>query len=152
VASTAVARRGQVPARSKRASNNKADVDIDAILAEQGVGPRDISDIPTFNMTIFGEKFKVLKTVNVLQMLLFDDDDPDATARAVRSVIGLVHDDDQRRFASAYARQRDLTGKALNVIISEMIKAAADPNPSTSQRASGRTAKRTTSRALSGAS
>lgn len=155
MASTAVVRaRGQVPSRGKRSHNLRVkdgDVDIDAILHEKGLDPRDIDDIPTGNMKIFGETFRVLKAVNILGILMFDDEDEKATADAVRNIINLVHPDDQDRFKAAYSRQRDLSGAALNEIIGAMIRLAASPNPSSTPPASGRTAKRTTSRAQSGA-
>lgn len=152
---TAVVRaRGSVPPKSKRTTPKKggATVDVDAILAEKGLAPRDLDDIPTFVMTIFGEDFRVLRAVNVLSILTYDEDDERATANAVRQVIGLVHDDDQDRFKAAYSRQRDLSGAALNEIVGAMLRGAANPNPSSSSPDSGRTAKRTTSRALSAAS
>jgi len=156
MASTAVVRaRGNVPSRSKRTTPKRGkaidSVDVDAILKEKGLGPRDLDDIPTANMTIFGEDFRVLQTVNVLSILMFNDDDEKATADAVRQIIGLVHDDDQGRFRAAYAAQRDLSGAALNEIIGAMLRLASAPNPSTSQPASGRTVKATTSRPLSAA-
>jgi hypothetical protein len=157
MASTAVVRaRGSVPARSRRTTPakskpGKSDVDVDAILAEKGLTPRERDDIPTGNMTVFGESFRVLKAVNVLAILMFDDDDERATATAVRQIIDLVHDDDQDRFKAAYAKQPDLSGAALNEIIGAMLRLAASPNPTTSPPASGRTAKRTTSRQLSAA-
>lgn len=152
--STAVVRaRGSVPTRGKRAHNLrvKGDVDIDAILAEKGLAPRDIDDIPVGNMTVFGESFRVLQAVNVLQILMHDDDDEKATAEAVRGIINLVHPDDQDRFKAAYGSQRDLSGAALNEIIGAMIRLAATPKGSSSPPASGRTAKQTTSRTQSAA-
>jgi hypothetical protein len=145
-----------VPSRSNRTTpsktrGGKADVDVDAILAEKGLAPRNLDDIPTFTMNVFGENIRVLKAVNILSILMADDDDPRATAESVKQVINLVHDDDQDRFRDAYARQRDLSGAALNEIIGAMLRGAADPNPSSSPPASGRTAKRTTSKALSAA-
>jgi hypothetical protein len=153
MATSAVARRsgsGRVtPAKVKPSTSTE--VDVDAILAEKGIAPRDVEDIPTFGMTVFGEHFRVLRAVNILGLIMADDDDPQSTATSVRTIINLVHPDDRKRFQNAYAALPELSGEALNEIIAAMLSGAANPNRSASRRGSGRTAKRTTSRALSAA-
>jgi hypothetical protein len=148
MATSAVARRsgsGRVtPAKVKPSTSTE--VDVDAIIA-----PRDVEDIPTFGMTVFGEHFRVLRAVNILGLIMADDDDPQSTATSVRTIINLVHPDDRKRFQNAYAALPELSGEALNEIIAAMLSGAANPNRSASRRGSGRTAKRTTSRALSAA-
>lgn len=149
--STAVARRSSGRVTAPKSRPAKGAVDVDAILAEKGFAPREADEIPTFDMHLFGEDFRVLRAVNILGLIMADDDDPQATANSVRMIINLVHPDDQRRFQAAYARQTELRGEALNEIIAAMLAGASAPNPSPSQRDSGRTAKRTTSRRLSAA-
>lgn len=150
MASTALSRRGSgrvTPAKTKTGGY----VDVDAILAEKGLTPRAVEDIPTFSMGIFGESFTVFRSINILSMVMADDDDPQATANSVRSIINMIHPDEQKRFQAAYARQTELTGEMLNEIIAAMLRGASDPNPSPSSQGSGRTAKRTTSKRLSAA-
>ena len=151
-ASTAVAKRGSGRVTAPKPKTSKNYVDVDAILAEKGLTPRAASDIPTFTMGIFGEDFRVLHSINILSMIMADDDDPQATANSVRSIINMIHPDERKEFQAAYARQTELTGEMLNEIIAAMLRGASAPNPSPSSRGSGRTAKRTTSRKLSAAS
>jgi len=156
---TSVTRARVKPAPTKRtaskgsaATRRKSDViDIDAALEEEGEGPKDLDEIETAEITVFGEKFRVLKAINIMNFLGLDSDDPDDTARALDTVRGMIHDDDWKRFRNAYARQRNLSGKAFGIIVTRMIQAASGVNPTDSSSGSGRTASKATSRQLSAA-
>lgn len=137
------------PKGTAAAKRKPADIDIDAALAEEGEGPMDITDIPTVEVTVFGEKFRVLKVINIMNFLGLDSDDPDDTARALDTVRGMIHPDDWKRFRNAYARQLNLSGKAFGIIVTKMIQAATGANPTNTSSGSGRTASKATSRQLS---
>jgi hypothetical protein len=145
-----------MPAPTKRTtvrpSKNGSVVDVDAILAEKGLTPQAVEDIETFSITLFGEEnIRVLKTTNMFNLMMFGSDDNDDTARSVKAIVEMVHPDDQRRFKTAIARQASLSAEVLVEIINQMLSGATGANPTSSSSASGRTAKRSTSRALSAA-
>lgn len=154
---TSVTKARVKPAASKRTAGSAAAkrtitiVDIDAALAAEGEGPMELADIPTADVTVFGEKFRVLKVINIMNFLGLDSDDPDDTARALDTVRGMLHPDDWKRFRNAYAKQPNISGKAFGIIVTNMIQAATGVNPTTSSSGSGRTANRATSRQLSAA-
>jgi hypothetical protein len=128
---------------SKRTTVNRKDhVDLDAILAEKGLTPRMAEDIETFTMDLFGEKnIRVMKTTNMFNLMMFGSDDNDDTARSVKSIIEMVHPDDQRRFKAALAKVSDLSAEALTELIAAMLSGATGANPTSSRSGSGRTAR-----------
>lgn len=140
-----------LPATSKRTTmktrkSDKNHIDLDAILAEKGLTPRLADEVETFTLDLFGEKdVRILKTMNMFNLMMFGSDDNDDTARSVKSIIEMVHPDDQRRFKGAIARVSDLSAEALTEIISAMLQGATGANPTTSRSASGRTARRSIS-------
>jgi len=133
-------------------NRNGGAVDVDAVLAEKGLTPQAVEDIETFSMTLFGETdIRVLKTTNMFNLMMFGSDDSDDTARSVKAIVEMVHPDDQRRFKGAIARQASLSAEVLVEIINQMLSGATGGKPTSSSSGSGRTAKRSTSRALSAA-
>lgn len=146
---TPVRTSGRTTARKSSSVSKKGDVDLDAILAEKGLTPKLVEDIETFHLTIFGETVRVMKTTNIFNLMMFGSDDNDDTARSVKSIIEMVHPDDQRRFKNALAKVADLNADVLTEIISAMLSGATGVNPTTSPSGSGRIAKRSISAAPS---
>ena len=134
---------------TKRTSR-KDHIDIDAILAEKGLTPRMAEDIEVTTIDILGEKdVRVLKTTNIFNISMFASDDPDDTANSMRTIINMVHPDDQRRFRHALASNADLRGEAFVEIVGQMLQAATGENPTSSRSGSGRTARASISAAPS---
>jgi hypothetical protein len=126
---------------SKRASR-KDHIDIDAILREKGIMPRLAEEIDVATIDILGEKdVRVLKTTNIFNISMFASDNPDDTANSMRTIIEMVHPDDQRRFRTALARCADLSGETFVEIVGQMLQAATGANPTSSPSGSGRTAR-----------
>lgn len=144
---TAVPSKRVTPKKPRTASNGL--VDVDALLASEGLQLRVIQDIPTFPMRIFGNTYRVIKAINALALLMADSGDTDDTAKMVKSIINMIHEDDRKDFKAAYAAQPEITGEQLGLIIRSMVEGASGVHPSTSQSDSGRTASRSTSRQLS---
>ena len=138
------------PKRAKASSNGL--VDVDALLAAEGLQLRVIEDIPTFPMKVFGNTYRVIKAINSLALLMSDSGDTDDTAKMVKSIINMIHEDDRKDFKAAYAAQPEITGEQLGLIIRSMVEGASGVHPSSSQSDSGRTASKSTSRQLSAAS
>lgn len=149
MAAASVVKSGRVTPRKAKLSSSTEVVDVDALLASEGLQLRVIEDIPTFPMKIFNATFRVVKAVNSLALLMADSGDTDDTAKMVRSIINMIHPDDRKEFRDAYAAQAEITGEQLGFIIKSMVEGAAGTHPSTSQSDSGRTASRSTSRQLS---
>jgi hypothetical protein len=144
---SSVVRSGRTTSKS---ASRKDHIDIDAILAEKGLTPRLADEIEVSTIDLLGEKdIRVLKTTNIFNISMFASDDPDDTANSMRTIIEMVHPDDQRRFRHALARVADLSGEAFVEIIGQMLQAATGANPTTSPSGSGRTAKRSISAAPS---
>jgi hypothetical protein len=128
----------------------KVDLDMDAVLAEAGLTPKASNEF--FNMGMFGEVFRVRKQINLLAMILVDEDDPRSTADSIKSILDMIHEDDRGRFRTVIASHASLDSRAIDKLVGEMIKKAAEPNPTRSSRGSGSTSRRTTSKQLSAAS
>lgn len=126
---------------ARRAKASKDFIDIDAMLAEEGIQLRVIEDIPTFEIGVFGEKFQVIKAINVLSLVMADTGETDDSARLVTSIINMVAEPDRKRFKNAYARQPEVTAEQLGLIIRQMVEGAAGAVPSSSPPDSGGTAK-----------
>lgn len=147
--STSVVKPDEIIQNGHVLENVRVDIDIDALLAEAGLTPRYSKDY--FVMSVFGEKFRVRKQVNLLAFILIDEDDPKETADSIKGILDMIHDEDKGRFKTAIASNAALDGKAVNLLVQQMIQGATDPNPTNSSRASGRTRKASTSKALSAA-
>lgn len=149
---TVVASKRTTPPKPRSIAKIDDEYDIDALLAAEDATPLSMYDpvdmIPTTSVHIFGEDFRILKGINILVLGEAMSADEDETPN-ITFFFDYFHPDDIKRFKAAYARQRVLSGKALNVIVATILKAAADPNPTGPASGSGRTAGRRTSRQLS---
>jgi hypothetical protein len=147
---SSVVRSGRTTPRKSATTRSKGHIDIDAVLAEQGLTPRLADEIEVTTIDVLGEKdVRVLKTTNIFNISMFASDDPDDTANSMRTIIDMVHPDDQRRFRHALARVPDLSGEAFVVIVGQMLQAATGANPTNSRSGSGRTARASISAAQS---
>lgn len=85
-------------------------------------------DIPTAQVKILGDEFKVYKTQNYFKLLsVFDEEHP---ANLPKYIIDSVVEEDQRRVAGLIGSQRSLTVEQLYDILEDIMEAQADGNPS----------------------
>lgn len=87
---------------------------------------------------IFGQDFKVVRDVNLWGVMMVADEDP-KLSDLVRLTTSLIADEDQVRFKSLIAKQRNLKAEKLNNLISRLVEVASDGHPTSSSSASSRT-------------
>lgn len=87
---------------------------------------------------VFGEEFHVVRDVNLWSLMMVADDNP-KLSDLVRLTTSLIQDDEQVRFRTLIARQRNLTAEKLNGLISRLVEVASDGHPTDSSSGSSRT-------------
>jgi len=100
------------------------------------------------SVDVLGETFRLNSSPNAFLGLQVTAD-PEDTASLYFFLINLIHEDDQRDFKNHMARQAHLSGEDLGKIITDVLQAVADPNPTGTSSGSSRSAARTGGKALS---
>ena len=123
----------------------KTVINLDAELIDE-FGPRkSIEDFEVVTINLFDEEIRIVKTVNILNLLSIGQDGD--TGAIVTALTNFVHPDDRRAFKNAYARQLSISGDELLKILTRVLEVAADDNPTGSSSASRRTTPRKTAKA-----
>ncbi|MCD6056569.1 MAG: hypothetical protein K0R44_41 [Thermomicrobiales bacterium] len=87
---------------------------------------------------VFGEDFHVVRDVNLWSLMMVADEDP-KLSDLVRLTTSLIRDDEQVRFRTLIARQRNLNAEKLNALISRLVEVASEGHPTKSSSGSSRT-------------
>lgn len=87
---------------------------------------------------IFGEDFHIVRDVNLWSLMMVADEDP-KLSDLTRLTISLVREDEQVRFRTLIARQRNLNAEKLNALISRLVEVASEGRPTNSSSGSSRT-------------
>jgi hypothetical protein len=87
---------------------------------------------------VFGEDFHVVRDVNLWSLMMVADENP-KLSDLVRLTTSLIRDDEQVRFKSLIARQRNLKAEKLNALISKLVEVASEGHPTNSSNGSSRT-------------
>lgn len=123
-------------------------INLDDELREEFGPPKLVEDLEIANITIFGEDLRIVKAVNILNLLSIGQEGD--TGAIVTALTNFVHPDDRRRFKNAYARQISITGDELLKILTRVLEVAADDNPTGSSSGSSRTTAKRTAKASLG--
>ncbi len=119
---------------------------IDAVVRKEH-GDHSDKEYEYAKVVIFNEEVRIRKAINIMNLLSIGDERD--TAAVVRAMTNMLHEDDQRTFRGAYAREAEITGEELMTYLREFVEAAADENPSDTSSGSRRITAKRTGRALS---
>ncbi len=119
---------------------------IDAIVRKEH-GDHTDKEYGYTERVVFGETVRIRKAINIMNLLSIGDERD--TAAVIRTMTNMLHEDDQRVFRGAYARQAEITGEELMIILREFVETASDENPSDTSSGSRRITAKRTGRALS---
>ena len=101
-----------------------------------------------------GDEFELTGKINSFLLLKLQADQEDGEFNGgdiYRFIRGMLTLKDRDRFVSKMSRHADMDAKRLNDTMEKMLKVVSGENPTDSSSGSARTAKRSTSRALSAA-
>lgn len=121
----------------------------------KGTAPRKAKSRDAVYTHDDGDKFRLSGKINTFLLLKIQADQEDDEfngADIYRLIIGMVTPDDRKRFITKLSRNEDFDVDNLNHVMTGMLEVVAGVHPTNSQSASGGTASRNTSRALSAAS
>ncbi len=119
---------------------------IDAIVRKEH-GDHTDKEFDYAKVVVFGEEVRIRKAINIMNLLSIGDERD--TAAVIRTMVNMLHEDDQRVFRGAYAKQAEITGEELMIVLREFVEAASDENPSDTSSGSRRITAKRTGRALS---
>jgi hypothetical protein len=119
-----------------RAMPSAKTVNIDAMLHEE-LGDVDVSKIPTVDVEVFDETFKIRKDINAFNVLSLGDIEASGDTTVIaKTMVGIIHPDDRPAFKRAIGMQAGLTVERLMFVFEKLVEAASDGNPTRSSAGS----------------
>jgi len=146
---TSVPRKASTSGRVTPAKRKpKSTYDLDAEMLEEF---GEDEEVATVEITVYEEKFDLLKEMNYFAISGLGDIETDSAALQ-RYMLSMVHPDDRKRFQGVMASRIALNIDRLLFIMKRMTEAVADGNPTNSSSGSNRSARRAAGKALSAGS
>lgn len=111
-------------------------VNIDSMLHEE-FGDVDVSKIPTVDVEVFDESFKIRKDLNAFNVLSLGDIEASGDTTVIaKTMVAIIHPDDRTKFKRAIGMQAGLTVERLMFVFEKLVEAASDGNPTRSSAGS----------------